>query len=827
MARILSNEALAERARNLWPLNGFKLVFVSLPPAGPPTEAILDVEFQNANSLAAVVNDITVNGVPPASVFQIRGGPRIPAGTGAGQVQVVSVEAGADPVSLRLRVRPIGDYSTYTLTVVHASDFDPLFSEIDFKFRPGCFNLNCASPAAASEAHQDEPLIDYLARDFDSLKHVLINAMRDRVPGWEPTSEADLDQVLIDLLASEGDELADFQDRVMNEAYLGRVRKRVPLARHARLMDYHLHQGNQAETWLALKVVLPSVVIPADFGVWSGRTWEADSAVIFKAQASQPYRSLLNEMALYTWGDVVTALEAGTTEAEIALPAPLNPALQADADDFVDIFRSGQFPNLLIEQKLNPETGGATGIDSSARQIVELLPGILAAERVFDPLANAFLVRVHWRPEDRLRRRYCFVTLCTGQPPTAGITAFHGNLMRATHGRPNRTTFRPPGTPLAPLNTSNFLATSEAYFETTRRWGVICKLPEGPLAYRKTPAGGERPPRTTLSIRSAPAGDTWLEQTDLIESEAEDQHFIAETDELGRSIIRFGNGVNGSAWDQAQSVVADYQVGGGTAGNVGPDTLVSFDEAVFPDVSEVWNPLDITDGMNPEPAADALRRIPEAYRARQLRAVTVTDYADRARELPGVGNAYARYAWTGSWRTVRVLIDPAGAQDLSQQLRQQVAGHLEAVRLIGEDVEIRGAQFVSLDIKLQLCIHKDYWPEDLERVLELEFSSGFTPDGRPGFFHPDRWTFGQPLYASQLMGRALAVNGVDRVLVVAIRRWDGVIGPHTITVVVPDDGPTQTTAKIEVRPFEIIRVDNDPSHMERGRIRFEMVGGRP
>jgi hypothetical protein len=260
---------------------------------------------------------------------------------------------------------------------------------------------------------------------------------------------------------------------------------------------------------------------------------------------------------------------------------------------------------------------------------------------------------------------------------------------------------------------------------------------------------------------------------------------------------------------------------------VGPDTLVSFDAALFPAVAEVWNPLDVTDGLDPETAAHALRRIPEAYRARQLRAVMLLDYANRAKELPGVSNAYAHYAWTGSWRSVRVLIDPAGTGILSEPLRAELAKHLDAVRLIGEDLEIRCAQLVSLDIKVRLCIHSTYWPEDLRQMLELEFSSGYTPDGRRGFFHPDQWTFGQPLYSSQLIGRALAVTGVDRVLLVAIRRWDGVRGPHTSTVIVDsDDGPTASIEKIEVQPFEIIRVDNDPSHMERGRIRFELVGGR-
>jgi len=823
MAIIVNQEALDERARNLGTLNGFRLVFVSL--AAP--DALLDVEFWNANSLAAVVTDIQVNGVPANTIFRISGGSRLRGGEDPGEVQVQDVTAGATPEVLRLRVRPIGDYSTYTLTVRHNQDFDPVFSQIRFKFRPGCFNLNCTDLPGAAVPRPIEPLIDYLARDYDSFKHVLINAMRHRVPGWAPTSEADLDQVLIDLLAAEGDELCDFQDRVANEAYLGSARKRVSIARHARLMDYHLHQGNQASTTLAATVNIPSVVIPADFGAWTGRRWQSPDAVIFKTSQPTHCLAMLNELSLYTWGLVVTALEAGSTEADIALPAPLNPTVEADADALADIFRSGDFPALLIEQKLNPETGGESGRDKSARQIVRVLDGDPAAETVFDPLAGNWLVRVHWRVEDALRRRYCFLTACTGQPVTEGVSAFHGNLLQVTQGRPYQAIFRAPGEHLAGPDDSLFLQTSEAYFEKTLHWGVLCTLPENPLAYRITPPGGERPPRTTLRVFVDGTGEEWQEQTDLIESESDDRHFIVETDEPGVSRVRFGNGVNGAAWDTDEAIRCVYQVGGGTTGNVGPDAVTGFDNVAFPAVSALWNPLDVTDGRDPEPAKDALRRIPEAYRARQLRAVTLKDYEDRAKELPEVSHAFARYAWTGSWRTVRVLIDPVGTDTLTEELREELAGYLDAVRLIGEDLEIRGAQFVSLDIHVTVCADPGYWPEDLANVLEAEFSDSYTPDGRRGFFHPDEWTFGQPLYASQIQGRALAVEGVERVLKVSIRRWDGVIGPNSgVVVIQPEDLLDAVVDKIEVQPFEVIRVANDPSQMEKGRIRFTILGGR-
>jgi predicted phage baseplate assembly protein len=228
----------------------------------------------------------------------------------------------------------------------------------------------------------------------------------------------------------------------------------------------------------------------------------------------------------------------------------------------------------------------------------------------------------------------------------------------------------------------------------------------------------------------------------------------------------------------------------------------------------VWNPFDVTDGRDPEPVEKVLRNAPEAYRARQLRAVTLADYRKRAEEVPGVSRAVARYAWTGSWRTVRLVIDPVGTVELAPELRDAVAAHLEAVRLIGEDLEIRPPRLVPLEIDLVLCLRPDVWPEDVRFVLEQELSDGWTPDGRRGFFHPDLWTFGQPLHRSQLEGRVQAVAGVDHVLSLEMKRY-GAPTPGT-----PDP------ERLEVRFDEIVLVRNDPDHLERGTIRIELRGGR-
>ena len=165
---------------------------------------------------------------------------------------------------------------------------------------------------------------------------------------------------------------------------------------------------------------------------------------------------------------------------------------------------------------------------------------------------------------------------------------------------------------------------------------------------------------------------------------------MVETDENGESLIRFGNGTNGKLLPEHARVSCEFQYGAGLAGNVGLDKIVRFDAGTLNttplggDFTRCWNPLDVTDGRAPEPAAEIVRRVPEAYRARQLRAVTLQDYVNRAQQVPGVSRAAASYAWTGSWRTVRVTIDPVGGTELEDSLRRDVARYLEAVRLIGK-----------------------------------------------------------------------------------------------------------------------------------------------
>jgi hypothetical protein len=700
---------------------------------------------------------------------------------------------------LNLAVRPIGDYSTYTLgTGPAVPGFDPVFSEVGFKFRPGCFSTNCAPDWTPAPPAVSDPVIDYLAKDFDSFRHVAMGWMQARVPGWTPTSEADLGQVLLSLLSAAADELSDYQDRVMNEAYLATARSRVSLARHARLLDYHVHQGNQASAWVALELVADAEILPGEtIEAWAGREEAgapADDAAVFRGETPHLHH-LLNDLPLYTWSGAVPGLGTGAVAADLAMPS------QAAADTVAELIATGAVPRLLIQEHRDPLTGNAAGADPDRRQLLELDPGPTQALR--DPVTGSWYVSVAWREEDRLRVDYTFAA----QTPFGAFTdvcRFHGNIAELRHGREVTVTFRPPGAVLAP---------GERTLEPTQvdelghpRWGTLARLdPDLPLLYRDTPPASDVPPQSTLAVSDL-GGEAWSEVISLVSSGSDDRDFIVETDELGRSTVRLGNHVDVL---EGRSIQCTYQTGRALDGNVGRDRIV---RSAHPEVAAAWNPFDVTGARAPEPRDVILRNVPEAYAARQLRAITLADYVERAEEVAGVARAAAAYAWTGSWRTVRLTIDPAGTDDLRPPLRAAVAAELEPLRLIGEDIEIRPPVFVPLRIVLSVCADPEVWLDDVRFVLEQEFSDGYTPDGRLGFFHPDRWTFGQTLYASEILGRLEQIPGIAFARSVRIGRWDA-----------PTPGKRD---RIDVGPSEIVRVHNDPDHMELGSIVFELGGGR-
>ena len=109
-------------------------------------------------------------------------------------------------------------------------------------------------------------------------------------------------------------------------------------------------------------------------------------------------------------------------------------------------------------------------------------------------------------------------------------------------------------------------------------------------------------------------------------------------------------------------------------------------------------------------------------------------------------------------------------------------------------------------------LFRSYWIEEVSPLVIQAFSDGYTSAGKPAFFNPSRWTFGQPLYASEIEGVLQDIEGVEHVISIQMSQWW-----HPWI---------QSSEVMAVDPNQIIEVRSDPSEIEFGWIDFDFQGGR-
>ena len=200
--------------------------------------------------------------------------------------------------------------------------------------------------------------------------------------------------------------------------------------------------------------------------------------------------------------------------------------------------------------------------------------------------------------------------------------------------------------------------------------------------------------------------------------------------------------------------------------------------------------------------------------------MTEADYATIAARYPQVQQAKGTLHWTGSWYTMFVTVNRTNGQPVDAAFIAGLSTFLESYRMAGYDLQIEPAIFVPLDIAFTVCVSPGYFRSDVENALYNTFSNRVLPNGQLGFFHPDNFTFGQPVYLSRIVAAAMAVPGVHWV-----DTDDTPPKPnHFLHWGQLSNGET-AAGEIDLAPLEIARLDNDPNQPENGKIEFFMDGG--
>jgi Baseplate J-like protein len=420
------------------------------------------------------------NGLTPANVL-ITGGERItgitaswiaptdeppPLATAAEDAYFQTLVTPANV--LVVRTSTAGDFSPYTLQLVNdataaAADpftitealtgFDPQLASVTFSFKVECgpnFDCKPVSPDCPPDLPTPPP-INYLAKDYGSFRTILLDRLNQLLPAWQGTSEADIGVAVAELIAYAGDQLSYQQDAVTTEAYIATARSRISLRRHAKLVDYTVHDGCNSRAFVCVTV---SAEMFLDQNVTRFYTFapgmptpligNEQAALDVGVVAFQPMQDANlfpahNEMNFYTWGDSNCCLPAGATEATLL----------------------GAYPDLQIgdvlifQEMLGPQTGLPADADIRHRCAVRLTAVTtqnVAGQPLVDPLFDTTdiaitsaaqtpqpVTEIQWSTEDALPFPLCISSVVTAngaELPLANVSVAFGNAVLADQGLP-------------------------------------------------------------------------------------------------------------------------------------------------------------------------------------------------------------------------------------------------------------------------------------------------------------------------------------------------------------------------------------------------------
>lgn len=806
--------------------------------------------------LVHFIHPLAPNQLTAANV-SITGGERITNITVSQVTEALAASPPGDPKVLIVQVKQPGDFSPYTLSIVDPhnpgrppKNFDPVLSSIEFSFKVACeSDFDCKQTIACAPPAKSTVDISYLAKDYASFRQLMLDRLAKILPAWQETSPADLGIVLVELLAYLGDYLSYQQDAVAAEAYLGTARRRTSVRRHVRLLDYPMHDGRNARTWVQFQVApgVPSLTLQPGAGTQLFTKVNQNASLIAigslaynQALSEQPQVFELaekitlfpkhNQMSFYTWGDLDCCLPKGSATA----------------------YLRGHFPNLnpgdvlIFQEVRGPQTGVPGDADPTHRQAVRLSQVSFDS----DPLGGQFdqpptkntvdVTRIDWLAEDALAFPLC-ITSNNGTQFFDNVSVALGNIALADHGRtvnetldtvpvpnPALAVVVPPSGDPCPAADNPCQPTApqpapSRYRPELQKSPITFTDPFSPTDSADDILNNRQLNQLlpVISLALPPDPAPWLPQRDLLASGPESTEFVVETEDDGSAFLRFGDDVLGLQPAPGSQFNATYRIGNGASGNIGASSLAhlaSNDPAVISDLNNpvilgVTNPMPAIGGLDPEPIEVVRQSAPYAFRIQQ-RAVTQQDYGNTAMLCDStLQRATATFRWTGSWRTAFIAADRQNNLALDDTFKTNLRNCMEQYRMAGQDVDVELPAFVSLEVAMDVCVKSDYFASDVKTALLEILSNCSLPDGTVGIFNPANFTFGQPVFLSPIYELVQNTDGVESVNITKFQR-QGI-----------DSDVALDSGVLQLERLEIARLDNDPNFPEHGTLTLNMLGG--
>ena len=209
---------------------------------------------------------------------------------------------------------------------------------------------------------------------------------------------------------------------------------------------------------------------------------------------------------------------------------------------------------------------------------------------------------------------------------------------------------------------------------------------------------------------------TWAQVDNFLDSDTNSEHYRTEVDSDGLVTVIFGDGVSGKIPVLDASLDFSYKVGGGSNGNVLPDTITVID-GTFYDVTRTVINLVVTNeeaangGSDREELEVSKLKIPGSISAKEI-TISKSDFETNITNVAGVARTQILTVNENDAipeNTIYAYVLPTASDTMGEALETKIEEALDSEnpRPLTQSLYLIDPSFVTIDINIRDLIYED------------------------------------------------------------------------------------------------------------------------
>jgi hypothetical protein len=219
----------------------------------------------------------------------------------------------------------------------------------------------------------------------------------------------------------------------------------------------------------------------------------------------------------------------------------------------------------------------------------------------------------------------------------------------------------------------------------------------------------------------------WQEVDTLFNADKNDHVYMVRTNEKGQTYVIFGDGVNGARLPSGrENVFAGYRSGIGAAGNLNAGQL-SILKTRTSGLRSVTNPVPASGGIDPETMDSVCSLAPLTVRTMD-RIVSLLDYEDFVRTMPGIGKVRVRALYYGKNPLAHITIAATDGSAVSKNsdYYQNLVNTIARYAASSQKFQVDSYEPLLFNLSAHVIFDKQQDQSSVQALIEATLSQIFS-----------------------------------------------------------------------------------------------------